>query len=189
MTRTTEARFWEKVRVADVADPDACWLWTGAQNGNGHGSFWLDGAKGGAHCHAYRVFVGPIPAGLQIDHVCHSRDLSCPGGKSCRHRRCVNPDHLEAVTPRENTRRGRGHGSETHCPQGHSYDESNTSYNKKGRVCLACKRLWMAENRHRVKRRVGQCGGCSLPDLQLVARGLCARCYDRQRSPRRRSAA
>jgi hypothetical protein len=82
---TGPEQFTSKVAVA----ADGCWLWLGTIAPNGYGKF------GGlcAHRIAYEIHVGPIPAGLQIDHL-------------CRVRHCVNPSHLEAVTQQENIRRG-----------------------------------------------------------------------------------
>jgi hypothetical protein len=82
-------------------EPAACWLWRGTITVDGYGY------AGGRSVHrlAYRLFVGPIPDGLTVDHVCHNRDLTCPGAWECLHKRCVNPSHLEAVTRAENTRR------------------------------------------------------------------------------------
>lgn len=91
-----------------------------------------------AHRVAYEVFVGPIPAGLHLDHLCHTRDLGCPGGPSCLHRRCINPHHLEPVTIQENTLRG-GNSRKTHCAQGHKFTDANTYVDNRGRrTCRAC---------------------------------------------------
>jgi hypothetical protein len=95
---TTHERFWRQ-----VAKTDECWIWTGALR-NGYGAFWVEGRTIGAHRWAYEHTVGPIPDGLTLDHTCHKR--GCTPGKSCPHRACVNPSHLEPVTTGENTRRG-----------------------------------------------------------------------------------
>lgn len=92
-------RFMEKVSP----EPNSgCWLWLGSEWGKGYGSFVIERGKGcQAHRAAYELFVGPIPEGLQLDH-------------KCRVHICVNPDHLEPVTQRENTIRGfisRGFGT------------------------------------------------------------------------------
>jgi hypothetical protein len=86
------------------------------------------------HRLAYEVFVGPIPDGLQIDHL-------------CRQRACCNPDHLEAVTCRVNLLRGdtitAREAATTHCPQGHEYTEANTYRrpdNPIKRDCKICRR-------------------------------------------------
>jgi hypothetical protein len=90
-----------------------CWEWVGHLTPQGYGSL----GRRLAHRLVYEVAVGPIPAGLQLDHL-------------CRNRRCVNPDHLEPVTSRENTLRGSGLPAQrvlvTHCPRGHAYTDENT---------------------------------------------------------------
>ena len=66
--------------------------------------------KYSGHQVAWFLRNGYLPhpiTGLQLDHRCHSEDQRCEGGYSCRHRRCVNPDHLELVTAVENLRRAR----------------------------------------------------------------------------------
>lgn len=118
--------------LAKVAKTDTCWLWTARVERNGYGRFWLDGQQHGAHRVAYELFVGPIPDGREIDHL-------------CRIRHCVNPDHLEAVTAAENVRRMAAtrtpyqHRMET-CRNGHAYDAANAISTPTGRACATCKR-------------------------------------------------
>jgi hypothetical protein len=82
---TPEIRFWAKV---DARGP--CWLWTAGQTSNGYGRFGLTSRdKRLAHRFAWELLIGQVPEGLQLDHL-------------CRVRLCVNPDHLEPVTPQEN---------------------------------------------------------------------------------------
>lgn len=122
--------------LAKVNKTDSCWLRTARIERNGYGRFWLDGRQRGAHRVSYELHVGPIPAGLVIDHL-------------CRVHACVNPQHLEPVTAAENVRRGVASQattakwkSVTHCKRGHEYDTDNTRVDSKGgRVCLSCKRL------------------------------------------------
>lgn len=114
-------RFWD--RVERSGEPGECWLWTGTTMMNGYGEMRLDGTRWYVHRLAYEALVGPIPEGLHIDHL-------------CRVRNCVNPDHLEPVTPEENVRRGVPYNAKkTHCPRQHPYDRIN----KRGaRVCGKC---------------------------------------------------
>lgn len=127
-----QARFWAKVALPN---DNGCMLWSGAPNRAGYGRFWLDGKNVLAHRLSYRLAHGPIPNGLVIDHV---RD------RGCRHRHCVAPDHLEAVTDAENIRRGdtgANNASKTHCPQGHPYSAENTHLHITGsRRCRECGR-------------------------------------------------
>jgi hypothetical protein len=105
------ARFRGKVAINAES---GCWHWTGRIDRDGYGTHEIHRDRVryyfSSHRLAYRLWVGEIPAGLQIDHVCHSEDRDCGGGVSCLHRRCINPAHLEVVTPSENTRRGRNIG-------------------------------------------------------------------------------
>jgi hypothetical protein len=132
----------ERVRQRSVPDPESgCILWTAkSRNPMNYGCIRLPGSNGPLVL-AHRVVVeeaqGPIPEGMVVDHVCHSRDLACPGGRTCVHRLCVNVEHLEIVTFAENVARGRSAGK-THCIRGHAFDERNTGRLKGARRCLRC---------------------------------------------------
>lgn len=119
-----------------VVCENGCHEWTGCKKPNGYGEL----QRGGKHLFAHRFYYeqskGPIPLGKQIDHLCRKRD-------------CVNPDHLEAVTQRENLLRGDGFSAEcarkTHCPKGHLLSADNLvtwARNNKGRACRTCKNEW-----------------------------------------------
>ena len=119
-----EALFWRNVQKTDT-----CWLWTGYRNSDGYGEYKSDYLTTRlVHRISYGLDKGSLPD-LPIDHL-------------CRHRNCVNPDHLEAVTSKVNTRRsnvGLNSANKTHCPKGHEYDEDNTLVYGGKRVCRACK--------------------------------------------------
>lgn len=136
--------FWS--RVDQTGGPEACWPWTRAINGNGYGSLSWQNKSATAYRVAYELTHGPVPEGMHLDHLCHTNDETCRGGKTCPHRRCANPAHLEPVTNLVNVMRGRSpHASaarQTHCVQGHEFTPENTvTYpSRKQRVCLTCKR-------------------------------------------------
>lgn len=133
-------RFWKKVNK-DGPIPEQrsalgpCWQWTASTTAGGYGQIRDGGTRGSmlyAHRLAYEFTVGPIPDGLQLDHL-------------CRNRACVNPSHLEPVANRENGLRGQSFAAinarKTHCPQGHEYTPENTVvYSKDGsRRCRICR--------------------------------------------------
>lgn len=128
VTALVASRFWAKV---DVGHPLGCWLWIAAKI-CGYGSYKDDGVTVLAHRVAYEALAGPIPDGLQLDHL-------------CRNTACVNPDHLEPVTQRDNLMRGAGasakNATKTYCKNGHEFTPENTSMSRGARVCLACKRI------------------------------------------------
>lgn len=112
-------------------DLDApCWLFTGRTT-KGYGVISIKGRETYVHRYVYEQMRGPIPEGLELDHL-------------CRVPRCVNPQHLEAVTHKVNCLRGESfaakHARKTHCPKGHPYDEANTQTYNGQRVCAECHR-------------------------------------------------
>lgn len=169
---TTSERFWAKVEKTDT-----CWLWASYIKPNGYATFWEPAVQSKVYVHrwVYEQEVGPIPEGLEIDHLC-----------SVRH--CVNPDHLEPVTHHENMLRGdtiaarnarktqcpRGHAlvveydrgrrciechaagphnaDKTHCKRGHEFNDENTYWfpDGSGRGCRTCRRAANANRRQKV---------------------------------------
>jgi|SRR5215471_19770529 len=123
------ARLWARVQQSG---PDDCWLWQGHVNNNGYGTIHSDGGDEYVHRVAYALLKGPVPAGLELDHL-------------CRNTRCVNPAHLEAVPHKVNSLRGISlfamEARQTHCIHGHRFDGANTYIRKDNgaRQCRQCK--------------------------------------------------
>lgn len=146
----------ERIIGAVEFTAEGCWIWTKAKQTNGYGSIGVGHSKSKlVHRASYEAFVGPIPDGMTLDHECHTEATDCEGGKTCRHRPCVNPDHLTPVTSAENNRRGLSpaavNGRRTHCVNGHLLDEANTIVKRDGhRNCRTCQ---YASNRDRYRRR------------------------------------
>lgn len=166
-------RFWAKTRIAVdcdcrlcavTSDPARkCIVWTAGKKEKGYGTFW-DGTRNiRAHRFSYGLTVGPVPTGLQLDHLCRVRD-------------CVNPAHLEAVTHEENQRRGlrgvlggitRGQRASTprreptpatHCHQGHELTPDNSYWQPPSRTrpggrrrCRTCRTALSRASRRRAR--------------------------------------
>lgn len=113
-------RFWPKVTLSE-----GCWEWTGALSIGGYGVIPARPCAIYAHRCAYQLLVGPVPDGLELDHL-------------CRNRKCVNPAHLEPVTHRENVLRGLRGRMVTHCPHGHEYTPDNLYWHHGRRECRTC---------------------------------------------------
>ena len=135
--RPAVQRIWAQV----VQDGSGCWTFTGGLTGGGYGQVRADDRGQGTHRVMFEAVMGPVPAELDLDHL-------------CRNRACCNPAHLEPVTTRVNLLRGTGFSArnavKTHCIHGHEFTEANTMREKYGRKCRTC------HNAHEAARRARQ---------------------------------
>lgn len=165
------ARFWAKV---EQRGPAECWPFRGCVSRSGYGAV---GSRAHpetiAHRLAYILAVGPIPDGMDLDHLCHNADTACTGGASCLHRRCVNPAHLEPATRRDNALRGRGptarHARQSACVRDHPLAGANVRVylyrGRETRVCRACER-----DRWQRRKAVVLPGGATPAPTPVIAR-------------------
>ena len=120
------SKFWSKVEKTD-----SCWNWKGGVMSSGYGSFNLNKKSVLVHRYSYEILKHMIPKNLVIDH-------------KCKNKLCVNPEHLEVVTQKENVLRGDSfmstNAKKTHCPQGHEYLGENLKIYNNRRYCKRC--LW-----------------------------------------------
>ncbi len=149
-----------KHNVVIVGD---CWHYTRFIKADGYAIIKDDaGVQRYAHRVAWERVNGPVPPGLELDHLCHTDDLHCSGGPTCMHRRCVNPDHLEPVTKSVNQRRGLASFERTGlCLSGkHDVtDPVNVMPDGNGRRCRPC---FLEGLRSRYyARRAAKLQGCS----------------------------
>jgi HNH endonuclease len=126
LSPTLFRRFWSKVLIGD-----GCWVWQGALTNPGYARVWAGDKMKQAHNLSYETLVGPIPDGLELDHL-------------CRNRACVRPDHLEPVSRRTNILRGHAptarNALAVFCVRGHPFDAANTWRSPDGRRrrCRTC---------------------------------------------------
>lgn len=134
------SRIANKVDEVDRGHQTPCWVGSLTRDRDGYSVLTLGGRPQRAHRVVFIALAGPVPNGLQLDHLCRVRE-------------CVNPAHMEPVTSAENTLRGEGptarNARKTHCVHGHEYTPANTVRIKNGRRCRECKR---AEDRSRKQR-------------------------------------
>lgn len=150
-----ESRF----RAGIVIEQSGCWTWQRAATHDGYGQFGTGSRKDGSfrvtyvHVWSYRHHVGPIPPGLELDHL-------------CKNRRCANPAHLEPVTHAENVMRGGGHNrGKMVCVAGHALEGANVwvSPSSGKRACVECRRRrnrehgkrtgWAAASAYRARKK------------------------------------
>lgn len=148
-TLSIEDKFWSKVSKAE----GGCWIWQGYIAETGYGRLNASGKTVYAHRASYEIHVGPIPEGLTIDHL-------------CRVRACVNPDHLEVVTLKENIARSFAPSAiaarENICQRGHVLDDANVYMRNSGRrLCRTCnqmrRKLRTAEEKRARHARKAEC--------------------------------
>lgn len=148
VTKIPKTTILERLISRVKLQPNGCWKYTGFIH-KGYGRFSVGHGFGTmqAHIISYLLLVGPVPEGLELDHICHAPS-ECAGGTDCQHRSCINPRHLSPVTHEVNLSRGRRvstnakkrRSTKTHCPQGHEYSIENTRLYRGMRYCLACRR-------------------------------------------------
>lgn len=133
MTYFKYANHAERIRRNVVVDDFGCWIWTGLLTEAGYGRLSAGQRQWKAHRLSYETFVGPIPDGLTLDHL-------------CRVRACVNPAHLDPCTLGVNTARSplaisSINAAKTECKRGHPFDEQNTyrQPSRGSRKCLTCR--------------------------------------------------
>ena len=124
-----ERRIAERIVVEDHDGWD-CWIWQGRKTHNGYARFSFASRDQGVYNLMYEILIGPIPEGLELDHL-------------CKRPACVNPFHCEPVTHRENLMRGNGptavNARKTHCIHGHRLTAENLLPDSRGkRECRAC---------------------------------------------------
>ncbi len=150
----------ERLRRNHIVE-NGCWRWTGSHGPKGYGFISTSGRTRAVHRVAYEIWNGPIPDGLEIDHECRVRD-------------CINPEHLRAMTHRENVRRA-VRSRRTHCRRGHRYTDKTAKIRVRNgteyRDCRPCRHLQEVARKKRVRKRRAMEIGFLLPSVRALGRG------------------
>lgn len=145
LRESLDESFFSRITITD----SGCWIWCGSLSPSGYSQMTVQQKTVRAHRWSYERFVAPIPDGLVIDHL-------------CRNPSCVNPNHLEPVTQRENTLRGISpaakNAKKTHCIHGHEFTDANTIWKGGTRACRTCQKA--AELKY--QRRIGRARGLAV---------------------------
>lgn len=135
-----------------LPDEDGCWVWQGPRDPHNYPILHVGKVRHRAHRWSYEAFVARIPDGFTVDHICHNNHPTCAGGDKCKHRSCVNPEHLLARLTGENTLASKTtpaaiNACKTHCPRGHLLSPENVYLSKNGssRSCRECHLLLSAK--------------------------------------------
>lgn len=170
-TNVFEWRFMRKVKIAD----SGCWEWQGSTTWGGYGVVGVLNTKWMVHRLTYTLAKGKIPWEKVLDHL-------------CKNRLCCNPEHLEAVSSRENWLRSnaptKAHAKKTHCPCGRDYDilyrtKARSGREIKCRACSYCRRVWRQKNldrldEHNIKRLVKRAEDTGVPYVPKSQRAMAA---------------
>lgn len=137
--------FQQYIRDRVTVNASGCWLWNLSKDRDGYGEGCFMKRKRKSHRLSYEAFVGQVPEGLQLDHLCRARS-------------CANPAHLEPVTCGENIRRGTsGSKRKTHCKRGHAFAEHGRIA-QGGNQCRLCDGIRRRANFKPVVQRISKRG-------------------------------
>lgn len=156
----------ESLRLAQTSETaEGCWPWPSVASAGYPTAVTHEGRMLNAHVAVWVMENGPLPAGLTLDHTCHTNHPTCAGGSSCLHRRCVRPGHLFPATRQDQRRFQRGYRSGS-CGNGHLRTKANTlwvidaKYGSPYRQCRDC-------NHERYERRKD----ASAPGIYIAGQG------------------
>lgn len=138
----------DKMTVGTVEE---CWTWLACKQSGGRAQLRWRGRMESVYVLMYEEFIGPVPPGMILDHVCHNEAAlrgECDGGDDCPHHACCNPYHLTSKSQGQNLldsplTQASINKAKTHCDRGHEFNEENTGFKNNGRwrYCKPCNKM------------------------------------------------